>query len=173
MALASSGGNLPSTQSGKIIVRAGLGTHADADAGEVVPAQPGNDALQAVVPARRAGGTDAQLAGCLRNVIAQHQHMVGGDLEKARQRRDGIAGKVHVGQGFQQHHLVAIHLALAPQALKLGFADADAPFARQRVQRGKARVVAGALVFCFRVAKPAISQMSFAFIVVVLPFLFA
>ena len=28
---------------GKVIVRAGLGTHADADAGEVLPAQPGND----------------------------------------------------------------------------------------------------------------------------------
>ena len=40
---------------GKVIVRAGLGTHADADAGEVLPAQPGNDALQAVVPACRAG----------------------------------------------------------------------------------------------------------------------
>ena len=92
----------------------GLCADADADAGEILPAQPGDDALQAVVPARRAGGTDAQLAGGLRNVIAQHQHMVGGNLEKARHRGDGIAGEVHVGQGFQQHHLVAIHLALSP-----------------------------------------------------------
>ena len=76
--------------------------------------------LQAVVPARRAGRADAQLAGCLRNVIAQHQHMVGRDLEKARHGRDGIAGEVHVGQGLQQHYLVAVHLALSPQALELG-----------------------------------------------------
>ena len=105
------------------------------------------------MPACRAGGPDAQLAGGLGDIVAQDDDVVGGDLEKARQRGDGIAGEVHVGQGFQQHHLVAVHLALAPQALKLGFADADAPFARQRVQRGKARVVAGAIVFCFRVAK--------------------
>ena len=50
---------------GKVVVRVGLCADADADAGEILPAQPGNDALQAVVPARRAGGTDAQLAGCL------------------------------------------------------------------------------------------------------------
>ena len=105
------------------------------------------------MPACRAGGPDAQLAGGLGDIVAQDDDVVGGDLEKARQRGDGIAGEVHVGQGFQQHHLVAVHLALAPQALKLGFADADAPFARQRVQRGKARVVAGAVVFGLRVAQ--------------------
>ena len=79
--------------------------------------------------------------------------MVGRDLEKARQRRDGIAGKVHVGQGLQQHHLVALYLALAPQALELGLVDGDAPFAGQVVQRGKARVVACAVVFGLRVAQ--------------------
>ena len=105
------------------------------------------------MPACRAGGPDAQLAGGLGDIVAQDDDVVGGDLEKARQRGDGIAGEVHVGQGFQQHYLATVHLALAPQALKLGFADADAPFARQIVQRGKARVVAGAIVFCFRVAK--------------------
>ena len=92
----------------------GLCADADADAGEIFPAQPGNDALQAVMPARRAGGTDAQLAGGLGNVIAQHQHMAGRDLEKARHGGDGIAGEIHVGQGLQQHHLVAVHLALSP-----------------------------------------------------------
>ena len=66
-----------------------------------------------VVPAGRTGGADAQLAGCLRDIIAQHQHMVGRDLEKARHGGDGIAGEVHVGQGLQQHHLVAVHLALS------------------------------------------------------------
>ena len=33
---------------GKVVVRVGLCANADADAGEVLPAQPGNDALQAV-----------------------------------------------------------------------------------------------------------------------------
>ena len=73
--------------------------------------------------------------------------MVGRDLEKARQRRDGIAGKVHVGQGLQQHHLVALYLALAPQALELGLVDGDAPLACQVVQGGKTGVVPGAVVF--------------------------
>ena len=132
----------------------GLCADADADAGEIFPAQPGNDALQAVVPARRAGRTDAQLAGGLRDVIAQHQHMVGRNLEKARHRGDGIAGKVHVGQGLKQHHLVAVHLALSPQALELGFAHRDVPLVGQRVQRGKTGVVAGAIVLCFGVAQP-------------------
>ena len=79
--------------------------------------------------------------------------MVGRDLEKARQRRDGIAGKVHVGQGLEQHHLVAVHFTLAPQALEFGLAHADAPFAGQVVQRGKARVVACAVVFGLGVAQ--------------------
>ena len=132
----------------------GLCADADADAGEILSAQPGNDALQAVVSARRAGGADAQLAGGLGDVIAQHQHMVGRDLEKARHGGDGIAGKVHVGQRLQQHHLVAVHLALSPQALELGFAHRDVPLVGQRVQRGKTGVVAGAIVLCFGVAQP-------------------
>ena len=68
---------------GKVVVRVGLCADADADAGEVLSAQPGNDALQAVMPARRAGGTDAQLAGRLRDIIAQHQHMVSRAAEKS------------------------------------------------------------------------------------------
>ena len=101
----------------------------------------------------RAGRPDAQLAGVLGDVVAQNDHMVGRDLEKARQRRDGIAGKVHVGQGLEQHHLVAVHFTLAPQALEFGLAHADAPFAGQVVQRGKARVVACAVVFGLGVAQ--------------------
>ena len=139
---------------GKVVVRVGLCADADADAGEVLPAQPGDDALQAVVPAGRTGGADAQLAGRLRDIIAQHQHMVGRDLEKARHGGDGIAGEVHVGQGLQQHHLVAVHLALSPQALKFGLANRDVPLGGQRVQRGKTGVVAGAVIFCFGVAQP-------------------
>ena len=56
---------------GKVVVRVGLCADADADAGEVLPAQPGNDALQTVVPACRAGGPDAQLAGGLSDIVAQ------------------------------------------------------------------------------------------------------
>ena len=33
----------------QVVVRAGLGSHTDADAGKAVAAQPGDDALQAVV----------------------------------------------------------------------------------------------------------------------------
>ena len=106
------------------------------------------------MPACRAGGPDAQLAGGLGDIVAQDDDVVGGDLEKARQRGDGIAGEVHVGQGFQQHHLVAVHLALSPQALELGFAHRDVPLVGQRVQRGKTGVVAGAIVLCFGVAQP-------------------
>ena len=131
----------------------GLCTDADADAGKAVAAQPGDDALQAVVAACRAGRPDAQLAGVLGDVVAQDDDMVGRDLEKARQRRDGIAGKVHVGQGLEQHHLMAVHFTLAPQALEFGLAHADAPFAGQVVQRGKARVVACAVVFGLGVAQ--------------------
>ena len=79
---------------GKVIVRAGLGTHADADAGEVLPAQPGNDALQAVVSASRAGGADAQFAGVLGDVVAQDDDVVSRDLEEARQWADGVAREV-------------------------------------------------------------------------------
>ena len=48
---------------------------------------------------------------------------------------------------------MAFHLALAPQALEFGFADRDAPFARQMVQRGKTGIVAGAVVLGLRVAQ--------------------
>ena len=138
---------------GQIVVGAGLGTHTDADAGKVLAAQPGDDALQAVVAACRAGGPDAQLAGGLGDVVAQDDDVVGRDLEEAGQRGDGVARKVHVGQGLEQHDLVAVHLALAPQALEFGFADRDAPFARQMVQRGKTGIVAGAVVLGLRVAQ--------------------
>ena len=131
----------------------GLGTHADADAGEVLPAQAGDDALQAVMSACGAGGPDAQLAGVLGDIVAQNDDVVGRDLEKARRGGDGVARKVHVGQGLEQHHLVAVHFALTPQAFKFGFADRNAPLVGQIVQRGIARIVAGAVVFCFRVAK--------------------
>ena len=101
----------------------------------------------------RAGGPDAQLAGGLSDVVAQDDDVVGRNLEEAGQRGDGVARKVHVGQGLEQHDLVAVHLALAPQALEFGFADRDAPLARQMVQRGKTGIVAGAVVLGLRVAQ--------------------
>ena len=79
--------------------------------------------------------------------------MVGGDLEEARQRGDGVAREIHIGQGLEEHDLMTVHLALPPQTLKLGLGDGDAPSVRQIVQRGKACVVAGAVVFWLRVAE--------------------
>ena len=67
---------------GKVVVRVGLGTHADADAGEVLPAQAGDNALQAVMSACGAGGPDAQFAGVLGDIVAQNDDVVGRDLEK-------------------------------------------------------------------------------------------
>ena len=95
----------------------------------------------------RAGRPDAQLAGVLGDVVAQHHYMVRRDLEEPCQGGNGVSGKVHVGQGLQQHHLVALYLALAPQALELGLVDGDAPLACQVVQGGKTGVVPGAVVF--------------------------
>ena len=51
-------------------------------------------------------------------------------------------------------NLVAVHLALSPQALKFGLANRDVPLVGQRVQRGKTGVVAGAIVLCFGIAQP-------------------
>ena len=103
--------------------------------------------------ARRAGGPDAQFAGVLGDVVAQDDDVVGRDLEEARQRADGVAREVHISQGLQEHDLVAVHLALPPQTLKLGLGDGDAPLAGQIVQRGKACVVTGAVVFRLRIAE--------------------
>ena len=138
---------------GQIVVRAGLCAHADADAGEVLAAEAGDDALEAVVAARRAGGPDAQLAGVLGDVVAQDDDVVRRDLEEARQRADGVAREIHISQGLQEHDLVAVYLALPPQALKLGLGDGDAPLAGQIVQRGKACVVTGAVVFRLRISE--------------------
>ena len=79
--------------------------------------------------------------------------MVGGDLEEARQRSDGVAREIHIGQGLEEHDLMAVHLALPPQTLKLGLGDGDAPLAGQIVQRGKACVVTGAVVFRLRISE--------------------
>ena len=65
-----------------------------------------------------------------------------------------LAGQVHVGQRLEQHHLAAIHGALAPQPLKLGLHRLDVPALGQVIQGFKAHVVAGAIVFLFRVAQP-------------------
>ena len=105
------------------------------------------------MPACRAGGPDAELAGGLGDVVAQDDDMVGRDLEETCQRGDGVARKVHVGQRLEQDDLVALHFALAPQALKFALVDRDAPLGGEGVQRGKARVVAGAVVFGFRIAE--------------------
>ena len=48
---------------------------------------------------------------------------------------------------------MAVHIPLAPQALKFGFADRDAPLGGEGVQRGEPGVVAGAVVFGFRIAE--------------------
>ena len=109
--------------------------------------------LRPFVAARRAGGPDAQFAGVLGDVVAQDDDVVGRDLEEARQRADGVAREVHISQGLQEHDLVAVHLALPPQTLKLGLGDGDTPLAGQIVQRGKACVVTGAVVFRLRIAE--------------------
>ena len=84
-ALASSSGKRPSTPVGQVVVGAGLFAHPDADAGEGVGPQPGDDALKAVVAACRPGRPDAQLAGGLGDVVAQDDDVIGRDLEKGGQ----------------------------------------------------------------------------------------
>ena len=138
---------------GQVVVGAGLFAHPDADAGERVGPQPGNDALEAVVAPCRPGRPDAQLAGGLGDVVAQDDDVIGRDLEKGGQGGDGVPRKVHIGKGLEQADLAAVHFALAPQALELAFGDRNAPLAGQVVQSGKAGVVAGALVFGLGVAE--------------------
>ena len=58
---------------GKVVVRVGLGTHADADAGEVLPAQAGDDALQAVMSPAEPEGRMRSLPGFW--VISSHRTM--------------------------------------------------------------------------------------------------
>ena len=64
-------GELAQHPGSQVVVRVGLGPYADADPGETVASQPGNDAFQAVVAPCRAGRPDPQLAGVLGDVVAQ------------------------------------------------------------------------------------------------------
>ena len=81
--LAVRGGQLAQHPGGQVVLRVGLGADANADAAEILGAQAGDDAFQPVMAARRAVGSDTQVARLLGDVVAQYDDVVGGDLEKA------------------------------------------------------------------------------------------
>ena len=138
---------------GQIVVGPGLFPHPDPNPGELVGAQPGDDAFQAVVAAGRAGGTNPQLAGGLGDVVAENDDMVGRNLEKSGQGRNGIPREIHIGQGLQEADLVPVDLSLSPQTLKFCLGHRHPPLVRQVIQGGKAGVVTGSVVFGLGIAE--------------------
>ena len=94
------------------------------------------------------------MARLLGDVVAQYDDVVGGDLIKVGGGGNALAAQVHIGQRLQQHDLVVAHLGGAVQALPLGFGNVAVPLRSQIIQRLKPGVVAGAIIFRFRVAQP-------------------
>ena len=114
--------------------------------------------------ARRAGGTNPQLAGGLGDVVAENDDVVGRNLEKSGQGRNGVPREIHIGQGLQKTDLVPVDLSLSPQTLKFCLGHRHPPLVRQVIQGGKAGVVTGSVVFGLGLPRPAISQISFVII---------
>ena len=104
-------------------------------------------------------------AGALGDVVAQDDDMVGGDLEEGGQRGDGVAGKVHVGEGLLQHHLVPLASPWPPQALKFCFGYGDAHVSASASRAAKPALWRVPSYLGSGLPRPTRSQMSFVFVI--------
>ena len=125
----------------------GLGAHTQLHPGELLTAQLGNDAFDAVVAPGRAVGPDPESAGLQGNVVKQDDDPLGRHLEKGAELQNGPAGQVHIGQGLQQIQPVSVVVRLAVEPLKFGLVHPNPQLFRQQVQAAKAHIVPGFGVF--------------------------
>ncbi|CFU01353.1 Uncharacterised protein [Bordetella pertussis] len=128
---------------------------ADAQAPEIGAAQRGLDVFQAIVAGVAAALLDLDLPRQEVEFVMQHQHLFGRQLVEARHRADGLAGTVHVGDGLEQHDVLA-------RVARLG-EHAEEPFLQRKrgaqvvgqvVGEPETGVVAGRFVVGAGVAQP-------------------
>ncbi len=93
-------GEAPQHPVRQIVVRTGLGPHADFDPGEVLTPQLGDDGLNAVVASGGALRADADAAGVQRNVVEHHQNPLGRDVKIGGQLQHRPARQIHKGLGL-------------------------------------------------------------------------
>ena len=127
----------------QIKIRMGLAAHTDFDPGKVLRAQFPDDRLDAVVSSRRTAGPDPKAAGFQRDIVKQDDDPLGRYPEIGTELQHRPAGKIHIGQGFQQIHLFPTVSGLAVKPLKLAFIHAAAQGFRQNVQAAKTDIMPG------------------------------
>ena len=138
----------------QIVLGIGLLSYAEADAGEFVASQPGDDILQSVLTAVGSALADPHPSRILAYVVHQDQDILRGNLVKGCRLGYGVARQIHKGLGLHQQHPMGADLCLAAEGLEFQTAHVRTQLGGQMVQRHKARVVAGFLVFLARIAKP-------------------
>lgn len=120
---------------------AAVAADADADAGEALARKADDDAFQAVVAAGRPAGADADGTAGKVDIVAQHEHMGGGDAVVARGGADGAARQVHIGQRLHQQHRLPGQQSGAGQRLELLALDGRTALGGDVVERLVAAVV--------------------------------
>ena len=131
----------------------GLGAHAEAHPGEVLAAQFGDDALQAVVSAGGAVCADPDPAGIQGDIIRDDENPFRGNGIEAGSLPDGGSGAVHEGGGLHEQNPGSGDRGKLRIGAEAHPRDADAQGAGQGVNDAEAHVVPG-----LRIVLPGISQ---------------
>ena len=157
------GKNAAVTGIGQILLRMGLGTHADLYSGECLTAHFLNDGLDAVVTAGTAVSTDAQTTGCQGDIVKEDDDLLGRNVEVGGQLQNAAAGKIHISLGLQQKNLSAVPGGLTVQTLEFQFVNLTVQLVGKHIQRPETTVVAGFLIFLSGIAKTDDEPVFFGF----------
>ena len=98
-----------------------------------------------------------------RNVVKHDDDILRRDFEEGGQLQYRPPGQVHIGLWLQQKQLAAVVIRLVVQPLKFQFVHFHAQLLGENVQRPKAAVVAGALIFFSGIAQ-AHNEPAFGFV---------
>src|SRR5690606_6887867 len=127
----------------------------DADAhSAVVLAAMRVDRLDPVVPASATPFLDAKLAGRKVELVIKHDQVFGLELIETQRLADRLAGKVHIGLGLHEKHLLGPEPALADEGVECLRPGRKGMAASDRIRRHEADIVAVAGILPGRAAKP-------------------
>ena len=122
---------------------------AEAEARELVGAEMSGDGFEAVIAAAGPVFAVAKGAKSEVKVVANHENVLGGNLVKAGEGWDGLAGVVIEGLGLDEDGASL----LQPDGAEFGFLPVKLMDFGVKIQRQEAEVMAGEVVLSARIAE--------------------